>query len=157
MGNDNVNKGLAFEKKCLEKLQELGFNTSLTKHTDYGADIVATDGNIKYVFQCKYVKSKQGVSAVQEVLTAKHFYSANICGVISESGFSTQAYQLAKPNFIYLLTSNEFFNLHDKSKLVSESIDKLSQVSFNYDIIKAYEDLKQQIKQTPTWAPLDKT
>lgn len=157
MGNDNVNKGLAFEKKCLEKLQELGFNALLTKHTDYGADIVASDGNIKYVFQCKYVKSKQGVSSVQEVLTAKHFYNANICGVISESGFTIQAYQLAKPNFIYLLTSNEFFNLQDKNKLVSVSIDKLSQVSFNYDIIKAYENLKEQIKQTPTWAQLDKT
>jgi len=157
MGNDNVNKGLAFERKCLDKLQELGFDASLTKHTDYGADIVATDGGIKYVFQCKFVKSKQGVGSVQEVLTARHFYNANICGVISESGFTPQAYQLAKPNYIYLLTSSEFFSLLDKTKLVSESIDKLSQVSFNYDIIKSYEKLKQQINKTPTWEELDKT
>jgi len=94
---------------------------------------------------------------VQEVLTAKHFYNANTCGVISESGFTNQAYQLAKPNFIYLLTSNEFFNLQDKNELVSESIDKLSQVSFNYDIIKSYENLKQRIRQTPTWEQLDKS
>lgn len=158
MNNPNVKKGLDFEKKCLEKLKELGFaDVKLTNHTDYGADIVAIDGKIKYIFQCKFVKRNQGVKSVQEILTAKHYYAAHRCVVVSESKFSQQAYKLAQPNYCYLITSIDFFNLQDRSLLVSDSIDKLSQVGFNYDIIKSYEELKKKIGKTPTLQELDKT
>jgi hypothetical protein len=158
MNNPNVKKGLDFEKKCVDKLKELDFeNVSLTKYTDYGADIVATGGHIKYIFQCKNVKNKQGVKAVQEILTAKHFYSAQRCGVISESEFTPQAYKLAHPNYCYLITSKNFFNLQNKNSLVSDSIDKLSQVGYDYDIIKSYESLKQTLGKIPTWRELDKS
>lgn len=159
MENPNLKKGLDFEKKCEDKLKQLGFtDVSLTKWTDYGADVVANDRHIKYIFQCKNVKSKQGLRAVQEILTAKHFYSADRCCVISDSDFTPQAHNLAKPNYCYLLTSNEFFNLNDKSSFVTNSIDKLSNVSFDYDIIKNYENLKQKLgDKTPTWEQLDKS
>ncbi len=159
MNNPNLQKGLDFEKKCVDKLKQLGFtDVSLTKWTDYGADIVANDEQIKYIFQCKHVTSKQGLKAVQEILTAKYFYNANRCGVISESGFTQQAHKLAKPNYCYLLTGSEFFNLADKSSFVTDSIDKLSQVGFDYDIIKNYETQKQQFGGiTPTWEQLDKS
>jgi hypothetical protein len=158
MSNPNVKKGLDFEKKCVDKLKKLDFaNVSLTKYTDYGADIVATDSNIKYIFQCKNVKNKQGVKAVQEILAAKHFYSAQRCGVISESEFTPQAYKLAQPNYCYLITSKDFFNLQNKDSLVSDSIDKLSQIGYDYDIIKSYESLKQTLGKTPAWRELDKS
>ena len=159
MENSNLQKGLDFEKKCEDKLKQLGFtNVALTKWTDYGADIVANDGHIKYIFQCKNVKSKQGLRAVQEILAAKNFYTANRCGVISDSDFTLQAYNLAKPNYCYLLTSNEFFNLTDKNSFITNSVDILSQVGYDYDIIKNYENLKKKLGgKTPTWEQLDKS
>ncbi len=159
MNNPNLQKGLDFEKRCEDKLKQLGFTgVSLTKWTDFGADIVAMDGGIKYIFQCKSVKSKQGLKAVQEILTAKYFYNANRCGVISDSGFTPQAHKLAKPNYCYLFTSDEFFNLEDKNSFVTDGIDKLSQVGFDYDIIKNYENLKQKLGgKTPTLKQLDKS
>ena len=119
-----MNEGILFEQRCVEKLNKLGFtNVKSTPITDYGADIIAYSDGIKYIFQCKYCKQKQGVSAVQEVLTAKHFYQAHRCAVISHSGYTRQAYNLAKPNFILLITETELFR--------AQSIDLLFALNYN--------------------------
>lgn len=72
-------KGIKFETKCINKLRELGFqHISKTPISgDYGADIVAYLQQTKYIFQCKDVRKRQGVRAIQEIIGAKTVYKAN--------------------------------------------------------------------------------
>lgn len=156
--NENVNIGIEFEKKCQEKLISIGFeNVSMTNHTDYGADLIAYEGNIKYIFQCKIVKQKQGVKAVQEILGAKTFYKANKTVVISQSGFTKQATELAQTNLCYLISGDDFFSLKSKEEFTNISIDSISSLEINYDLIQEYEKFKNKLGKTPTWRELDKT
>ena len=156
-----MNKGIIFENKCIVKLQQLGFtDVQETPITDYGADIVAYYKGVKYIFQCKYCKQKQGVSAVQEILTAKQFYQADRCAVVSRSGYTNQAYKLAKPNFILLISEEELFNSNEIHSLFIDSINQMQSIkpiTHNYDIIQEFERTKQALGHTPTLPELDKT
>lgn len=156
-----MNIGIEFENRCIAKLREIGFeNVSGTSNNDYGADIVAYHKNIKYIFQCKYHQAKQGVKAVQQVMAARLLYSANKCVVISHSGFSRQAYILAKSDLVSLIDEETLFAATDIDSFVKE----LSVGSFinhikehDYDIIKEFEKAKEQYGRTPTLPELDKT
>ena len=156
-----MNEGILFEQRCVEKLNKLGFtNVKSTPITDYGADIIAYSDGIKYIFQCKYCKQKQGVSAVQEVLTAKHFYQAHRCAVISHSGYTRQAYNLAKPNFILLITETELFRAQSIDLLFAGGIEHLKvtkPVIHDYDIITEFNEIKNSLGRTPSLPELDKS
>lgn len=156
-----MNEGILFEQRCVEKLNKLGFdNVQSTPITDYGADIIAFSNGIKYIFQCKYCKQKQGVSAVQEILTAKHFYQADKCVVISHSGYTKRAYNLAKPNFILLITEPELFKAISIESLFTNSIEYLGSVRpiiHDYDIITEFNIAKDSLGRTPSLPELDKS
>jgi len=156
--NENVNIGTAFEKKCKKKLTYLKFeNVEMTKHTDYGADLIAYEDKIKYIFQCKIVKQTQGIKAVQEILGAKSFYKAHKTVVISQSGFTRQAQELAQANLCYLISGDDFFSLESKKEFTNIIIDKHLHHNINYDIVKNFENLKEKLGKIPTWRELDKT
>lgn len=156
-----MNEGIIFEQHCIAKLKLLGFdNVQSTPITDYGADIIAYNDGVKYIFQCKYCKQKQGVSAVQEILTAKHFYQAHRCAVISHSGYTRQAYNLAKPNFILLITETELFNARDFDSLFTSGIESLNTaqpIIHDYDIIAEFNAAKHLLGRIPTLPELDKS
>ena len=156
-----MNDGILFEQRCIEKLKQLGFNkVQATPITDYGADIVAYYNGAKYIFQCKYWKHKQGVSAVQEVLAAKQFYQADRCAVISHAGYTDQAYKLAKPNFILLINEEVLFQANDIGSLFVDELTNMQSVkpiTHNYDVIKEFELIKHRLGYVPTLSELDKT
>ena len=112
--SDNIIKGTEFEDQCFNDLERLGFkDLRLTKRgNDQGADIIGKYGGTTYVFQCKKHKKKQGNKSVQESIAAKTYYKASRCGVISESGFTKSAIQLARPNYCLLFISLNFAALN---------------------------------------------
>lgn len=154
-----MNIGIEFEQKCIAKLREIGFeNVSGTPITDYGADIIAHRQNIKYIFQCKYVKSKQGLAAVQEIMAARNYYSADKCVVISHSGFTRQAYNLAKPNLISLIDEKTLFAATNIDTLADDIFSVANYITdHDYDIIEKFKDSKKRYGRTPTLPELDKT
>lgn len=154
-----MNIGIEFEQKCIAKLRELGFeNVSGTPITDYGADIIAYRQGVKYIFQCKYVKTKQGGNAVQEIMSAKFFYKADKCAVISHSGFTPQAYNLAKPNLVSLINEETLFAATDIDTLAEDIFSVVKQVvDHDYDIIQWFEKTKAEYGRTPCLLELDKT
>ena len=156
------NKGIEFEKKCINKLKELGFqNVSDTRISgDYGGDIVACFDQIRYIFQCKDISKRQGVHAVQEILGAKNIYEANKCVVISSSGFTPNAYTLAKANFVLLLKSDDLFNAKDINTLLGDAIINVGNaniITHNYNIIEEFYKTKNEIGHTPTLPELNRT
>lgn len=68
-----------------------------------GADLIAVDAQgRKIVIQCKRNGKPVGVTAVQEVLGAKHFYRANEAWVVTNSTFTVAAKKLARSSKVRL-------------------------------------------------------
>ncbi|MGQ3684598.1 MAG: homing endonuclease associated repeat-containing protein [Candidatus Loosdrechtia sp.] len=162
--NDNIGKGTEFENICLSTLKRLGFEElQLTKRVnDQGADWVGSFEGTRYLFQCKKHKKKQGNRAIQEAIAAKTYYKASRCAVISESGYTKSAYQLARPNYCLLLMPLEITEAVNSQKTFAELIKNYtfpvnSPIEHDYDLIKRYEQIKAQIGHTPRNKDLDPT
>lgn len=155
----NNQKGLDFEKKCYNRLIEIGFlDLRLTKNTDNGADIVGIYNGITYVFQCKNHIKRHGNKGVQEAVAAQRLYKANRCVVISNSGFTPSAIELAKANNCILLTASDFFELHDfpPDNYSSPFQEKLTVNDFDYNLLEEYEKARRILHRTPKWDELNK-
>ncbi|MBQ9092701.1 MAG: restriction endonuclease [Prevotella sp.] len=155
-------KGIKFEEKCISKLRELGFqHISKTPISgDYGADIEAYFNKMKCVFQCKNHEKRQGVRAVQEILGAKTIYEAKKCVVISSSGFTKNAYTLAKANSILLLKADDLFKSEDIKTLLDDTfidVENANIITHDYNIIEEFYKIKEKIGHIPTLSELDKT
>ncbi len=95
-----------FENHCLSRLQELGFAAELTPvGRDFGADIIAVKGSLTIAIQCKAYADPVGVKAVQEVVASLPIYSADFGAVVSASGFTSAARELAESHSVALLTT----------------------------------------------------
>ena len=91
--------GQQYEIACARRLKRQGYrNVKLTPVTgDFGADIVANDAAGRLVcFQCKCYSSNVGESAVQEVISAVHYYGASYGVVMTNADFTPKAKQLAR-------------------------------------------------------------
>jgi len=101
-------KGISLEVECTEILKRNRWRSELTpKSGDQGADIIAHKGKIKLVIQCKNYESAVGNDAVQQIIAAESFFDANIAAVVSKSGFTKSAMQLAEKTGILLLSLSD--------------------------------------------------
>ena len=68
--------GLEFEQYFSGLLVKNGYtNVKVTKKTgDFGADVIADLGGVKYAFQCKYYTAPVGFEAVYQIHAAKTMY-----------------------------------------------------------------------------------
>ena len=90
--------GIQYEHSCVKYLSMLGYkNITLTKASgDQGIDIIATKGNLKYGFQCKYYNRAVGNDAVQQAFSGIAYYKLDKAVVITNNNFSSGARKLAK-------------------------------------------------------------
>ena len=90
--------GIQYERSCAKYLSKLGYkNITLTKTSgDQGIDIIATKGNLKYGFQCKYYSKTVGNDAVQQAFSGIAYYKLDKAVVITNSDFSSGARKLAE-------------------------------------------------------------
>lgn len=103
-----LQKGIRFERECIHLLNSRGYVTQDTKKTgDFGVDIVARKNGRKIAVQCKNWKTKVGAKAVQEIVAGRNHYQCDKAIVISQSGFTKAAYELAKSNGVELRTPND--------------------------------------------------
>jgi len=101
---DSKMSGKEYELFCSDILKKAGWFVSMTKSTgDQGVDLIAEKNNIKIVIQCKNHNSRIGNKAVQEVAAGRIFYNADLAFVVSNSYYTTSAYQLANKNLVKLL------------------------------------------------------
>jgi len=85
-----------FESRGYIKVRTIG------KAGDFGCDLIMQDSKEKIAVQAKHYRSKAGVKAVQEVASARNFYSCNKAIVATNSYFTVSAKKLAKANNIEL-------------------------------------------------------
>lgn len=98
--------GSSFEHSCLLALDNSGWSATLTPPTgDQGVDILAKKNDISVALQCKNYRAPVGNGAVQEVHAGKSFYEADVAVVVSLSGYTPSASQLAKKLRVLLLVT----------------------------------------------------
>jgi len=103
-GNVGSLTGPEFELAIALYLRTVGFEKVETTPAsgDFGADLLISHGRKKIVVQCKRWSATVGVTAVQEVHSAKSHYRANEAWVITSSTFTQPAKDLAKTTKVRL-------------------------------------------------------
>lgn len=100
---DNMT-GIVFEEFLKGLLKHKGYKVRLTSTTgDYGADLILSANDKKIVVQAKRYKRKVGIKAVQEIVSAKNYYNADECWVITNNYFTIPAVNLADSNHVVLI------------------------------------------------------
>jgi hypothetical protein len=91
-----LNRGLAFEQECMNRLNAAGFEVRATPRSgDFGADIIARKDDLSYAIQCKDTSKPVGVKAVQEAIAARTHYRLDFAVVCAVAGFTDAAVELA--------------------------------------------------------------
>lgn len=107
-----VRNGLDYEVFVGDILKDQGWDVSVTPASgDQGADVIARRGPEVVVIQCKFYAGAVGNKAVQEVAAARVHYGATQAAVVSKSGFTASARQLASTNDVALLHHDELSTL----------------------------------------------
>lgn len=109
-------RGRETEDKIAEYLEKLGYRVRQTEYSgDYGVDLIALGRGMQLVaLQIKNnasTGSPVGVSAVQEVYAGGKYYDCSKYGVISYTGYTAQAKNMADKLGVMLL--NEKCELYD--------------------------------------------
>ena len=108
----NNMSGEEYEIFCQELIIDEGWEVSRTpKSNDQGVDLIATISDNKVCIQCKRYSNPVGNKAVQEIIAGTEFYGGSNSVVISNSGFTKSAKQLAKSCEVVLIHHDEISNL----------------------------------------------
>ncbi len=108
----NHRKGLIYENLCMDILIENGWKVKATPNTgDQGVDLIASIDNLRICIQCKNHKKPVGNKAVQEISAGKIYWKGTHAVLISKSGFTKSAQQLASANKVKLINEFELKNL----------------------------------------------
>ncbi|MEH6991272.1 restriction endonuclease [Neobacillus drentensis] len=98
-------------------LKARGYKVQLTSTTgDYGADLILSTDSTTIVVQAKRYQNTVGLKAVQEIVSAKGYYGADECWVITNSYFTEPALNLAESNNVVLIDRDQLIEwmLEDK-------------------------------------------
>jgi len=114
--NESYKKGIKFENHCMKILKQYGWEVKETPNTgDQGVDLIASINDLRICIQCKDHKKAIGNKAVQEISAGKLFWKGTHAILVSKSGFTKSAQQLAKSNKVKLI--NEY-QLKDLEKFI---------------------------------------
>lgn len=106
--------GFEFEDFLVKIFQTIGYDVKETKRTqDQGADLFVTRFGKRMVIQAKNYSGSVGNSAVQQVISAKTFYSCDDAMVVTNSYFTKSAKELAESAMVRLIDRNELQNYLD--------------------------------------------
>ena len=116
-------KGETFEVYLQSLLKGKGYKVRLTPVTgDYGADLILSTNGKRIIVQAKRYKNKVGIKAVQEISSAKNYYRADECWVITNNYFTAPAMKLASSNNVVLIDRDQLINwMFEENKVHKES------------------------------------
>lgn len=107
--------GVEFELLLKDLFEKMGCKVSLTKTSgDFGADLILEKSKESCVVQSKRYSGTVGVSAVQEVVSARSHYGAKSAMVVASSKFSSEAKLLAGECNVDLVDRELLIKLIDK-------------------------------------------
>lgn len=96
--------GHDYEHYVANLVRECGWAALVTKASgDHGADIVAEKKGFRLAIQCKRYTSLVGNKSVQEVYAAKTYYKCDMACVVTNSGFTIPAKEIANNTGVALI------------------------------------------------------
>lgn len=108
--------GFQFEHYLVELFKSHHFSAKKTSdRNDFGADLLLKKDGKNIVVQAKRHKSNVGIQAVQEVLGAQAYYKAQEAWVVTNSGYTKPAVDLARKSNVRLIDRNGLIKLQNKS------------------------------------------
>ncbi len=109
----DILSGEEFEDLLSIYFKSLGLKVTKTKRShDYGADLLVQSKSELIAIQCKlYYKRTVSNSAVQEIASAKDFYSADKAVVITNSTFTKPAEILANKIGVHLINRTDLIGM----------------------------------------------
>ncbi len=113
-GIEQIDKmdGIQFEKYLEQLFRLQGYKANATRaQGDYGADLVISRNGEKIVVQAKRYSKNVGLKAVQEVHGAIAHYKASAGWVVTNSGYTQQARNLAVSNNVRLIGRDELVEM----------------------------------------------
>ncbi len=114
--NESYKKGIRFENYCIKILKQHGWEVKETPNTgDQGVDLIASINDLRICIQCKDHEKAIGNKAVQEISAGKLFWKGTHAIIVSKSGFTKSAHQLAKSNKVKLINA---YQLKDLEKFI---------------------------------------
>ena len=109
---ESYKKGIKFENHCKEILKQHGWEVKETPNTgDQGVDLIASINDLRICIQCKDHEKAIGNKAVQEISAGKLFWKGTHAILVSKSGFTKSAQELAKSNKVKLINEFQLKNL----------------------------------------------
>lgn len=103
-----LNRGIAFEQECMERLKAAGFEVRATPTSgDFGADVIAHKDELGYAIQCKDTSKPVGVKAVQEAIGARNHYKLDFAVVCAVAGLTDAAIELAASNKVIICNAEQ--------------------------------------------------
>ncbi|HHT7187334.1 TPA: restriction endonuclease [Bacillus cereus] len=127
---DQMN-GRQFEEYLSALYESLGYHTEVTKESgDFGADLILKNNDETIIVQAKRYSNKVSIQAVQEVVAAKGFYSANHAWVVTNNYFTAPAHKLADANDVLLINRDLLIKLSAQVNRQNEQqLANLEQIS----------------------------
>ena len=109
---ESYKKGFKFENHCKEILKQHGWKVKETPNTgDQGVDLIASINDVRICIQCKDHEKAIGNKAVQEISAGKLFWKGTHAILVSKSGFTKSAQQLARSNKVRLINECQLKDL----------------------------------------------
>lgn len=105
--------GSEFEEYIGELFEQDGYKVKVTQASkDYGADVILQKDEKTIAVQVKRYNNHVGISAVQEIVSAKREYKADEAWVITNNeAFTQAAIHLAKKNDVKLIARDQLHKL----------------------------------------------
>lgn len=113
-GIDDIDsmEGLQFEHYLKELFLSRGYKVKMTATTgDFGADLILSKEDRRIVVQAKRYSKAVGIKAVQEVIAAVKMYGATEAWVVTNSGFTKAAVELAGKHEVKLIDRYQLITL----------------------------------------------
>jgi restriction system protein len=136
----NSLSGTEFESYLKLLFEKMGYRVSLTKKSkDFGVDLILEKNGRKTIMQAKCYSKTVGVSAVQEIISARNHYKIFDAIVIANQTFSKEARILAEESKVMLAGREELEGLVKKYPVYFER-ENQKYVATKFEAIKEIED-----------------
>lgn len=130
---ENIHTGTEFEKYLVKLFKDMGYEAKHTgKAGDQGCDLLLKKNNKSYCVQAKYYTSNLDNTPVQEIIGSLKHYNGDKGVVITNSSFTSGAYELAKSNDVILINGrklqkliNYLYSDNDINRDILDEIDYL--------------------------------
>ena len=138
----NSLSGTEFEEYLKLLFEQMGYSVQMTKKSkDFGADLILEKKGKKTIVQAKRYNHTVGISAVQEIISARAYYKIDDAIVVSNQNFSKEAEILANESKVMLAGKVELESLiskypvhfeKEKRKYVATTLQAVQEIEGKY-------------------------